>query len=112
MSTCSFQYSPTNGTTPNVGRRASHRVSPDLCLGHIESMERKAFSAVTVYRRSCIDEVKLQCDVIPGSSVPRLELVRPSCIEDIEHVNAIKPHLALAVSLFELDVQIPASLST
>ena len=63
-------------------------------------MKRKAFGAIAVHRRSRIDEVKLQCDIIPGCGVPRLELVRPTRIEYIEHVDAIEPHLAILVSLF------------
>jgi len=97
--TCSCCDSPSDSTAPNMRRRASHRISPDLCLRYIESMKRKSIGAVAVNCRSCIDEVKLQCDIVPGCSVAGLKFVRPTRVEDIEHVNAIEPHLAILVSL-------------
>lgn len=56
-------------------------------------MEREPICALPIDRRPRVDEVELQRDVIPRRGVVRLKLIRPSRIEDIEHVDPIEPHL-------------------
>lgn len=56
-------------------------------------MDRQAVRAVAVDGRAGVDQVELQRDVVPGRRVAGLELVRPARVEDVQHVDAVEPHL-------------------
>lgn len=82
-----------------MGRGAGLRVSPDLRLAYVESVNRQPVIAFRVRARPSIDEIELERDVVPGRSVVGLELARPPRVVHVEHVDPIKPHLVGVVGI-------------
>jgi hypothetical protein len=83
-----LQDLPSNSASPDMRRRSSDQISPDLAFRNIEVMRRQAVGTLAFYHGSMVNEVEMQRNIVPcGKSVGL------SRIEDVYRVDAIKPHL-------------------